>query len=275
VTSTEVPRHPRATGLLLGGILTGALLTAGTAGLWITLAGPQPLRTESQERTFREPVTGIDISISHGNSSLTLISGPAGVVTVRRQAMWSRAKPVPEEQIVGRTLQISSRCPRVVLPPAGQCQADLVVEVPPGATVRADVEAGRIHAEGLTGAVDLTTYGGDITAAGVRGRLRARSDGGNIIGTELAGTETEVKAEWGDVDLRFTAAPALVRASTRDGDVSISVPRTGTGIDGYQVRADTRNGRQDIDVPQDSAGRHNIIAHTGFGDVSVRHPTPG
>jgi hypothetical protein len=270
VTSTEVPRHPRATGLLLGGILTGVLLAAGSGALWVVLSGPGPLHTETQQQTYRQPVTGIDISIGLGNSSVTLISGPPGAVTVRRQVAWSRVKPVPEEQVVGRTLQIRAHCPHTLLGPAGRCGADLVVEVPPGAAVRADVAAGRIHAERLTGAVDLTTYGGDITVAGLGGRLRARSDGGNITGTGLTGPETEVKAEWGDVDLRFAAVPTVVQATVGTGDVSIAVPPAGTGTDGYQVRADTNEGQHTVDVPQDSTGRHTVVAHSDHGDVTVR-----
>jgi hypothetical protein len=275
VTSTEVPRHPRAAGLVLGGILTGILLAAGSAGLWAVLAGPEPVHTESQQQTYRQQVTGIDIDLGLSNSSVTLISGPPGAVTVRRQVTWSRAKPVPEEQIIGRTMQIRSRCPRVVFRPAGPCRADLVVEVPPGATVRAEVAAGRIHAEQLTGDVELSTYGGDISVSGLRGALLARSDAGDITGSDLAGTEAEAKTEWGDVDLRFAAAPTLVQATTTSGDVSIAVPRAGTGPDGYQVNADTDDGRHNVDVPQDSAGRHAIVAHTDHGDVTVRHPAAG
>lgn len=275
MTNTEVPRHPRTAGLLLGGILTGVLLAAASAGLWVVLAGPAPVHTESQQQTYREPVTSIDILVGLSNSSVTLISGKPGIVTVRRQVTWSRAKPVPEERIVGRTLQIRAHCSSPLLPPTGQCRSDLVVEVPPEATVRAEVAAGRIQAEQLTGAVDLTTYGGDITVSGLRGRLRARSDGGSITGSDLAGAETQVKARWGDVDLRFAAAPTLVQAAVGTGDVSIAVPRAGTGPDGYLVRADTGNGRQNVDVPQDSAGRHTIDAHSDHGDVTVRHPTSG
>jgi hypothetical protein len=270
VTSTEVPRHPRAAGLLLGGILTGVLLAAASVGLWVVLAGPEPLHTESQQQVYREPVTEIDISMALYNSSLTLIDGQPGTVTVRRDLTWSRAKPVPEERIAGRTLQILSRCPSSLLPTGGQCRADLIVEVPPGATVRARVTAGRIHAEQLTGAVDLTAYGGDITVSGIRGRLRAKTDGGTITGTELASTETEAKSGWGDVNLRFAVAPTLVQARTGIGDVLIAVPPAGTGTDGYRVLADTKDGRKTIDIPQNSAGRHTIVAHADHGHVTVR-----
>ncbi|MEU4428851.1 hypothetical protein AB0F81_50275 [Actinoplanes sp. NPDC024001] len=275
MTRTEVPRHPRAVGLLLGGILTGALLAAGSTGLWLTLAGPEPLHADSRQQTYREPVTGIDISVGLRDSTVTLINGQPGAVTVRQQLAWSRAEPVLEDDIVGRTLRIRSSCPPVLLPPAGQCRADLVVEVPPGATVRADVAVGRIRAERLTGAVDLTAYGGDITVSDHRGRLRARSDGGNITGTELAGAETDAEAEWGDVNLRYAVVPTVVQATSGTGDVSIIVPPAGTGADGYRVRADTGGGRHTVDVPQDSAGRHTIVAHAEQGDVTVRHRTSG
>lgn len=271
MTSTEAPRHPRTAALLLGGLLTGVLLAAASVGLWVVLAGPEPLHTESQQQVYREPVTEIDISIALYNSSVTLIGGRPGAVTVRRDLTWSRAKPVPEERIVGRTLQIRSRCPSSLLPTVGQCRADLIVEVPPKATVRASVTAGRIDAEQLTGAVELTSYGGDITISGIRGRLRAKSDGGSITGTELASAETEAKSGWGDVNLRFAVAPTLVQATTGDGDVLIAVPPAGTGTDGYRVRADTKDGRSTIDVPQDSTGRHTIVAHADHGYVTVRH----
>jgi hypothetical protein len=274
VTSTEVPRHPRAAALLLGGILTGILLASGSLGLWKLLAGPELLRTEAQEQIYRQPVTSIDIDLTY--SSVTLTSGKPGIVTVRRQLTWSRAKPVPAEQVVGRTLQIRSDCPYVLLARPGQCRADLVVEVPPGAAVQVNLENGQVRAEELTGALRLTTVDGNITVSGTRGRLWARSHSGDVIGTDLGAVEADVRTRWSDVDLRFAVVPDLVRAATTElGNVSIAVPRAGTGVDGYQIRVGAGDGRQDVDVLQDSAGRHTIAANTDHGDINVRHTTGG
>jgi hypothetical protein len=274
VTSTEVPRHPRAAGLLLGGILTGVLLASGSFGLWALLEGPEQLRTEAQEQVYRRPVTNIDIDL--GYSSVTLVSGQPGTVTVRRQLTWNRAKPAPVEQVVGRTLQIRSRCPHVFLGRAERCRVDLVVEVPPGAAVQVNLDTGQVRAEELTGALHLTTVDGNITASGTRGRLWARSESGDIIGTDLGGAETDVRTSFADVDLRFAVVPDLVQATaTEMGDVSIAVPRAGTGVNGYQIRVGAGDGRQDVDVLQDSTGRHTITANTEHGDVSVRHTTGG
>lgn len=273
MTSIEAPRHPRATGLLLSGILTGVLLASGSFGLWILLAGPEKLHVEAQEEVYREPVTAVDIDLNY--TSVVLIAGEPGRVTVRRQITWSRAKPVPEEQVIGGTLQIRSRCPYVFLGRAEQCQAEYVVEVPPATSVEANVHGGKIRAEELTGVTHLTTMEGDITVAGLRGRLWARSTGGDITGTRLGGSEADVKTAWGIVSLRFAVAPDLVQASANSGDVSIAVPRAGAGPAGYQIRADAEGGRQEIDVLQDSTGQHTIVAHTNYGDVNVRYTTGG
>jgi hypothetical protein len=268
-TGSEVPDRPRAGWLLLGGLLTGVLLAGGSLGLWTVLAGPAPLHTETQQQIYHQPVTDIDIEIDLNNSPLTLVSGPPGKVTVRRQLTWDRAKPLSEDQVVGRALQIRSHCPDAVL--RQKCRVGLVLEVPPGTSVRAKVTAGTIRADDLTGAVDLTTVSGDIAVSDLRGRLRARSMNGVITGTDLTGPEVDVKTEWADVDLRFTDVPDVVQAITGTGNVSIAVPPAGTGVDGYQVRADTKDGRQNVDVLEDSAGQHAITAFAEYGNVTVRH----
>jgi hypothetical protein len=272
MTSPEVPRHPRARGLLLGGLLTGVLLASGSFALWTALAGPEPLRTESGEQFHAQQVTDVDISL--GSSSVALVEGKPGAVRVQRQLTWSRAKPLVEERIVGRTLRISARCPNVFLSRPGQCRVDLAVEVPPGVAVRAHVGSGSIRADGLTGALQLQTYDGGITLAGTRGPLSLRSGSGHVIGTDLAGLEADVRAMWADVSLRFAVVPDHVHAETGTGDVTVAVPVAGTGAEGYQIRGGTRNtGRRDIDVLQETTGRHTIAALTEKGDVSVRYTT--
>lgn len=269
VTSPEVARHPRATGLLLGGLLTGVLLVVGSYGAWAVIAGPEPVRTESQELTFRQPVTSIDVTLEVADGSVVLTRGRSGVVTIRRQDSWERDKPISEERVVGRTLQVRSRCPRSLLNRFRQCWADLVVEVPPGVPVRVYLTAGLISCERLTSDVDLATTGGDIDISNTRGRLRARSEGGTITGTELANAETDVRTETADVDLRFDVVPDHLQAATGHGDVSVAVPPAGTGADGYQIRAHTDRGGYDIDVPHDAAGRHTIVARTDDGNITV------
>lgn len=269
MTSSEVPRHPRAAALLLGGVLTGLLLAAGSLGLWTLAATPGPLRTESLQQSYPQAITDIDVELA--NSSLTLVTGAAGAVNVQRQLTWSRAKPTVSERLVGRTLQIRGQCSRTLLGRPDQCRADYALEVPPGVAVRAILDSGDIRADGLTGALQLSTVGGDITVTGTHGSIWARTDHGNIVGTDLSGRDADVKSSNANVDLRFAVVPDHVQVDTLDGDVSIAVPVAGTGVDGYQVRAGTRDGRRDVDVQEDSAGRHAIVAYTGRGNVTVRN----
>ncbi len=271
MTSSEVPRHPRAAGLLLGGILTGLLLASGSFGLWVLAATPGPLRTEAQQQTYHQPVSDVDLELN--DSSVTLVSGPAGGVGVQRQLTWSRAKPVVQERLVGRTLQIRVDCPRTFPVRTEQCRVDYALEVPPGVAVRTTVVGGDIRAEGLTGALQLSTFGGDITVTGTHGSLWARTDHGDIVGTDLSGLDADVKSSRADIDLRFAVVPDHVQVDTKEGDVSVAVPVSGTGADGYQVRAGTVAGRRDVDVPQDAAGRHAIIAYTVHGNITIRHTT--
>jgi DUF4097 and DUF4098 domain-containing protein YvlB len=147
------------------------------------------------------------------------------------------------------------------------------VEVPPNVAVRAHVDSGSIRADGLTGALQLDAFDGGITLSGTRGPLWIRSGNGHVIGTDLGGLEADVKAHWADVSLRFAVVPDHVQAETDTGDVTVSVPVAGPGLEGYQIRGGTRTGRRDIDVLQESTGRHTIAAATITGDVNVRYTT--
>jgi hypothetical protein len=269
VTSSEVPRHPRAAGLLLGGVLTGLLLAAGSLLLWTLAATPGPVRTDTQQQSYTQAIGDIDVELT--SSSLTLVTRPAGAVGVQRQLTWARGKPVVSERLVGRTLQIRAQCPRSIFGYREQCRADYALEVPPGVAVRATLFDGDIRADGLTGALQLSTFGGDITVTGTHGSLSAHTDQGSIVGSDLNGRDVDVKSSNADIDLRFAVVPDHVQVDTVDGDVSIAVPVAGNGADGYQVRAYTRDGRRDVNVQEDSTGRHAIVAYTVRGNVTVRN----
>jgi DUF4097 and DUF4098 domain-containing protein YvlB len=164
--------------------------------------------------------------------------------------------------------------------------------------VTAEVGSGNVTARNLAGGADLRTGSGNVTADGVRGGVSADSGSGDLRLTAVSGeiaahadsgnvtasvsTSTRVIAESGSGNVAVTLGQpfdGMLEAHAGSGNVTISLP---AGSD-CRVRAATGSGNVRSTLPLTEvsrtqselggrlgAGRGNVTAESGSGDVEVR-----
>lgn len=148
-------------------------------------------------------------------------------------------------------VEVVARCQRWLDP---ECGVELTIEVPAGLPVEVRGGSGDVEAAGLSGGVlTVTTGTGDVDASG------------------LALDELAVQTTSGDVEAAFTRQPFAVKASTRSGDVDLSLP---DGERRYTVDAASRTGEVENALGGDgSAGGTGsfVRVRTDGGDVEISH----
>jgi DUF4097 and DUF4098 domain-containing protein YvlB len=164
--------------------------------------------------------------------------------------------------------------------------------------VTAKVGSGNITVRNLEGGADLRTGSGNVIADGVRGGISADSGSGDLRLTAVSG-EVVARADSGNVNASISTSPRVVAGSgsgnvtvtvrqpfrgsleahAASGNVTISLP---AGSD-CRVRAATASGNVGSTLPLTEvsrtqseldgrlgAGRGNVIAESGSGNVEVR-----
>lgn len=159
--------------------------------------------------------------------------------------------------------------------------ADVVVELPRGAsgtfknlvgdlegkgvegTLRFDSGSGDIALSEVRGDVTADTGSGDVNAASGRGSFKCDTGSGDCTLSSFEGELLDLDTGSGDINVSASTA-RTVRADTGSGSVSLEVDGT------EDVKADTGSG----DVRLDLAGANlaRVSADTGSGDVSVKLP---
>jgi len=271
------PSPPRPhTWLISGAVVTVVSLAGAVIATWFWLAGPQavasvtvpgsqPVQSITQNQTYHHPISRIELNLSAGD--LALSSGAPGEVTVQRKLRWTSSEPQVTQDWDGDTLRITAVCPNA----QRDCTANYTVQIPAEVTVQAHTAAGAVTVRDVTGDLNLIDDAGRTELDNVTGALQVRSAAGDIIGHRLGSRHVKLSSSAGLVSVGFGSVPDSVTATSAAGQVRIMLPRTGTGIDGYQVQADTDAGRRIVSVAEDSAGRHSIVAHSDAGDVSVSY----
>jgi hypothetical protein len=218
--------------------------TLAAAGLLLAGCGGVAAGREQQE-AVNEPVDGAvtRVEVDSDAGALRLVAGEKA--SVEQDLRWTgEARPQVEQKVDGGVLRVTVRCPDQG---GDRCQAGLVVTAPAASSALADVRAGGIEVQGLTGALDLTSSAGEVSATGAGpGDVRARSSAGAV-------------------ELTFAAAAADVTAESSAGGVEIRVP-VGPA---YEVTAETSAGSTEVGVPDQPGADHRITAKSSAGGVSV------
>ena len=99
--------------------------------------------------------------------------------------------------------------------------ADLLVELPAGATAVVEATSADIQSENLTGEQRLMTASGDVVVRDARGKLTVEAVSGDVEITASGPLDAAVRTVSGDLSLQ---APLLrgLRATTTSGDISIA-----------------------------------------------------
>ncbi len=159
--------------------------------------------------------------------------------------------------------------------------ADLVVEIPQGASGTFQNAVGRIEGSGVEGTLKFDSGSGDISLRKFKGEVVADTGSGDVNATEGSGTfkcdtgsgdctlksfsGEKISLDTGSGDISVTASSArMVDANTGSGSVWLEVE------DSEEISADTGSG--DVSVEASGSRLSRIKADTGSGDVDLKLP---
>jgi hypothetical protein len=198
----------------------------------------------STTTTLSRHLDRVVVDADSGRVSLHGVEGDR--VVVRRDMQWLWRPPQVKMELRGATLNVTSTCPRTG--PANRCRADLDLGIPFDADVVVRNDSGDVTADRLAGHLELSTKSGDVAGRDM-----------NPVSVRAATTA-------GAVDLSFSTEPVSVVASSRAGDVRVTVPRGSE----YRVDTATKGGNDRVSgvVRNDRASR-SIRAFTAAGNVDV------
>lgn len=159
--------------------------------------------------------------------------------------------------------------------------ADLVVEIPRGAsgtfrnavgaiegaglegTLKFDSGSGDISIRDFKGAVTADTGSGDVNAADGRGSFKCDTGSGDCTLKSFAGERIDLDTGSGDINVTASSA-RVVSADTGSGSILLEVD------DSEEIDTDTGSGDVTLDLSGSKLSR--VSADTGSGDVSLKLP---
>jgi hypothetical protein len=214
--------------------------------------------------TITEPVTRVIVRTDTGDVRVRQAS--AGTpVQVHRTLHWSFHQPRTSAEAGNGLLTVAGSCQDSWW--FAQCDTDFEILLPPGVALDLTTNTGDIRAS-ASAAVAARTDTGDIlvTAPGAP-TVDARTNTGDVVVTGgSAGASVRAQSDIGAISLTLAESPALARALTNTGDITVTVP----GGAGYHVVATSDTGDTRVDVPEDRASPRTVEASTDTGDVVVR-----
>jgi hypothetical protein len=175
--------------LIVGMVATVITIATAGTGLWVLTSYHPDTHTLHQTATYDIAQHGgrlTQLSVQLGDGDITIVSGPAGQVTVARLLKWATAEPIIDEHWDHGVLNIGQDCATGLFELG--CSVSYRIAVPPGVPL------------------NLSTGSGTITAIGARAANVQASSGS------------------GDIQLGFAAVPTQVNVQTGSGDVSVEVP---------------------------------------------------
>jgi hypothetical protein len=229
---------------------------------------------------YTVPAGAKSLNVSVASGHLLIKPTAARQATLTGTARYSLIRSKVTEQTTSSGTDVRYHCAI----PFGDCELDATANVPAGLPVTANTDGGNAEVTGTTGAVTLSSGGGDITAEHAAGPLTLNTSGGNIQAADL--TSATLAATTGGGDIRAdTVRSSEITATTSGGNINV------TGIAAPTVTATTGGGNIEIDfasVPRDvhvdtSGGNitlvlppgranYNVTAHTNGGNVSNSLP---
>lgn len=218
--------------------LSGALLTGCQGG--VSNQG-----TDTRSFTVSDKVTALSIEAPGGD--IEVIGDSGGTVRVTETITYAGDKPKTGREVSGGKLSLSagSDCGPIE---DSDCDVTYHVKVP-----RTLVS------------VRLVELGGSITVKNLDGTVDARTTGGSLHASELAGRSLVARVSGGDMTGSFTEVPDKVDVDTNGGDVTVTVPGTAS----YAVDAQSTGGKKNVSVNTDPGSARTIKLRVVGGDVSL------
>lgn len=140
----------------------------------------------------------------------------------------------------------------------GRAEANFVVEVPRGVSVRVSSGSGDVTVDGVTGGVHAASGSGSVRVGSGASEVRAATGSGRVTVDAALG---QVHASTGSGDVHITTGRGPVTASTGSGDIDVSMAALQGSED---MRFSSGSGTITLRLPSDFSA--NINATTGSGD---------
>lgn len=221
-------------GVLLLALLACALVGGLMVGIALKLANEVTATTTATQSFVVNALPSLTIHNTSGR--LDVQPGPAGVVGVQiTKTARDTSQSAARAALDGITVDTTQMGDQIAIStdfPAGSVFAssssvNLLLTVPPNATIVADITAGDIQISGIGGLVEVTGGAGDITLHDV-----ALADGSHIHmttgsvtmqGAVMANASVDISVSTGDVNLQLPAdTAAQLDAHTNLGAIHVS-----------------------------------------------------
>lgn len=243
------------------GLVALLVLVVALAGVGVAWFADHGATVDRGSSTHAGPVRGVDVEIDAGR--VDVVAGPGVDAKVERTRHYLRGAPSLTESFVDGVVRVRGDCPRFV---ALACGVDIRVEVPAITPVRVQAGRGTVTVQGMTGAVDVGTSGGDVHLTGLAGTVKATTSAGSIDGADLNPTTLDAVTSAGDIRVSLTQPPGRIDLRTGAGGVDLALPEAPGG---YRVMTNTRSGRVAVSVAQDPSSGRAVTARTGSGRITV------
>lgn len=246
----------------ISGLLVAGLVgSAGFTGLVV-------LSSHDVAASTRFDLPGETLTIESDDGAVHLVPGGPGQVKVDRTTTESIRGADPEWSLSEGTLRLTTDCPSFF---TVDCDGDYTVAVPPAVkTVTVRSGDGSISVRGLTADIDLRSEDGSMSVRDVRaGTLKLSTSDGSVSVSGTAAAQLTVSSGDGGVGMTLTEPPMRVKASTGDGSLRLTLPRT---EDAYRTSVKVGDGSQSIRIKQDPDSPRVIELSTGDGSVSAGYP---
>lgn len=238
---------------VVGGAFTGAVLLFAmcVAGVWIWIvSSPQDESEHTQE--YAEALSSVEVTNEIGDIELAAATGNA--LEVHRESTWRGEEPEVTEAMRGDVLAVEADCDDGMFTFFGsdRCKVEFGLMVPTGVDTEVRTSVGEVHLDGLDGGIDV------------------ESSVGEIEGTNLRASSTDIDSDVGSIRLEYAQVLGDIDVRTETGDVEILVPDDGTT---YDVVFQSSVGGQDIGIATDPDSRADYVIRvsTSVGDLTVQY----
>lgn len=224
-------KSARRNWLIVGGILTVAVLSLGVYVIWQVFTGA-PLIQHAEQSSFLTEGTPQTVSVEGTSANVDLSGTQTDDVTSNLNTIWYSSEPVVDTTTDDSDLLVHLYCRHTGVPIwfAPQCSIDYTAQIPRSAGA----------------SVDLTS--GDLSITDVSGAVQANSTSGRI-------------------ELEFSEVSDTITAETVSGSIQVKVPQG----EPYRVLTDSNSGGINVDVATDPSSQHVIDLTTTSGNITVSY----
>lgn len=250
---------PRTVSTAVIAVVTGAMAALALTACSVDVGALQH-RTSSY--SVPGPLRTLVVTAHVGNVQVT--GGKSGAVSVTEHISFRHTAPVTTHRAAAGVLTLDSHCPALET-----CSVGYDITVPKTMAVRVSDNAGVIRLESLAGPVTAHTNAGNVTFGSLSGPLEITGHAGSITGRDVSSARATLRSSAGGIDVTFSAAPAMIDASTSVGTVTLRVP----GRVSYDIHTSVQVGRARADVTRNPSSPHAITASTVTGSITIE-PAP-